>query len=50
MDYYYLSRILGHANISITLDTYTEFMPDTARREMDKLEGALGLCDRSDDE
>ncbi len=43
MDYYYLSRIMGHANISITLDTYADFMPDKSRAEMKKLEGVLLL-------
>ena len=41
MDYYYLSRIMGHSNISITLDTYADFMPDKSRSEMEKLEGVL---------
>ena len=41
MDYYYLSRIMGHATISITLDTYADFMPDKSRLEMRKMEGIL---------
>ncbi len=41
MDYYYLSRIMGHASISITLDTYTDYMPDKSRSEMEKMEDAL---------
>ena len=41
MDYYYLSRIMGHASISVTLDTYTDFMPDKSRSEMYKMEGVL---------
>ena len=43
MDYYYLSRILGHNNISITLDVYADYMPDKARSEMEKMEGILDL-------
>ena len=43
MDYYYLSRIMGHTSISITLDTYTEYMPDKSRSEMEKMEGVLKL-------
>ena len=43
MDYYYLSRIMGHANISLTLDTYTDFMPDKSRSEMSKMEGLMSL-------
>lgn len=43
MDYYYLSRIMGHASISITLDTYTDYMPDKSRTEMEKMEGVLLL-------
>jgi len=43
MDYYYLSRIMGHNSISITLDTYTEFMPDKSRSEMQKMEGVLAI-------
>ena len=43
MDYYYLSRILGHSSISITLDIYTDFMPDKSRSEMEKMEGVLKL-------
>jgi len=43
MDYYYLSRIMGHANISITLDTYADYMPDKSRSEMGKLEGVLQI-------
>jgi integrase len=45
MDYYYLSRIMGHNSISITLDTYTEFMPDKSREEMHNMEGALSIGD-----
>lgn len=41
MDYYYLSRIMGHATISVTLDTYADFMPDKSRSEMKKMEGIL---------
>ena len=43
MDYYYLSRIMGHTNISITLGTYAEFMPDKSRSEMKKMEGVLSI-------
>lgn len=43
VDYYYLSRIMGHASISITLDTYTDYMPDKSRAEMEKMEGVLLL-------
>ncbi|MCL1884146.1 MAG: site-specific integrase [Defluviitaleaceae bacterium] len=43
VDYYYLSRIMGHNSISITLDTYTDFMPDKSRSEMVKMEGILLL-------
>ena len=43
IDYYYISRIMGHNSISITLDTYTDFMPDKSRAEMQKLEGILTL-------
>ena len=43
MDYYYLSRIMGHTSISITLDTYTDYMPDKSRSEMEKMEGILNL-------
>jgi integrase len=38
MDYYYLSKIMGHANISITLDTYADYMPNKACEEMRKLD------------
>jgi len=38
MNPYYLSRIMGHNSISMTLDVYTDFMPDTARSEMDKMD------------
>lgn len=43
LDYYYLSRIMGHTTISITLDTYTDFMPDKSRSEMEKMENILLL-------
>jgi len=43
MDYFYLSRIMGHTSISITLDTYTDYMPDKSRSEMEKMEGVLLL-------
>jgi len=43
VDYYYLSRILGHSSISLTLDTYTDYLPDKASHEMSKMEGALSL-------
>ena len=43
VDYYYLSRIMGHSSISITLDVYTSYMPDKSRSEMKKLEGVLLL-------
>jgi len=43
VDYYYLSRIMGHTDISITLNVYAEFMPDKSRSEMEKMEGVLLL-------
>jgi len=43
VDYYYLSRIMGHTDISITLNVYAEFMPDKSRSEMEKMEGVLSL-------
>ena len=43
MDYYYLSRLMGHASISITLDTYADYMPDKSRSEMNKMEDVLYL-------
>jgi len=47
MDYYYLSRIMGHTNISITLGTYAEYMPDKSRSEMKKMEGVLSIGEYS---
>ena len=43
MDYYYLSRIMGQTSISVTLDTYTDFMPDKSKIEMKRMEGVLLL-------
>jgi Site-specific recombinase XerD len=43
MDYYYLSRIMGHSKISVTLDMYADFMPDKAREEIQKMECVLPL-------
>jgi hypothetical protein len=40
MDYYYLSSIMGHNSIAITLDTYTEFMPDIAKSMRNRPDGA----------
>ena len=43
MDYFYLSKIAGHSNISVTLGVYAEFMPDKSRSEMKKMEDVLLL-------
>jgi len=43
VDHYYLSRILGHSSIALTLDTYTDYLPDKASHEMSKMEGVLSL-------
>ena len=43
VDYYYLSRIMGHKHISVTLDTYADFMPDKAAGEAAKMNSILPL-------
>lgn len=41
VDHYYLSRIMGHSSITVTLDDYASFMPDKSRSEINKLNGFL---------
>ena len=43
MDYYYLSRIMGHSDVSVTLNVYADYMPDKSRSEMSKMENVLLL-------
>ena len=43
VDYFYLSRIMGHTSISITLDIYADYMPDKSRAEMEKMDAILPL-------
>jgi len=37
VDYYYLSHIMGHAAISITLDIYADFTPDKPTLDVKKM-------------
>ena len=45
VDYYYLSRIMGHSQISVTLDMYADYMPDKAAGEIKKLNGLLKMSE-----
>jgi integrase len=41
-DVYYISRMLGHASISMTADTYARWLPANRHGELDCLDPALG--------
>jgi integrase len=46
-DLFYVSKMLGHSNISMTSDVYGHMVPDSNRATMDIIDGQLGQAKRS---